>query len=126
MNLTQADVRNITVSVGQALPGLRVLLTSGVESVAGETDRTGTATLSGYFTDALQLTVEDPSGTYETYTATKTAYTSVITAELTKKLELRVRCSAGGAGAAGLAVEVLVEAKSLGTGETNADGTAVF
>lgn len=50
----------------------------------------------------------------------------MITAELTQKLELRVRCSAGGAGAAGLAVEVLVEAKSLGTGETNADGTAVF
>lgn len=38
VNLTQADVRSITVSVGLALPGLRVLLTSGVESVAGETD----------------------------------------------------------------------------------------
>lgn len=123
--LTQAAAREMVVYTSPAVSGLLVRATSGVESVAGETNSGGTVTLSGYFTETLELTVEDPTGRYETATRS-TSYASPVTVSLTEALELTVRCSAGGAGADGLAVEVLVEEKTLGTGATNADGTAVF
>lgn len=66
--LKRASARELAVYVNQMAAGLVVRATSGVESVAAETDASGTAALSGYFTGELEVTVEDPVGRYEAAT----------------------------------------------------------
>lgn len=124
--LKRASARELAVYVNQTVAGLVVRATSGVESVAAETDAGGTAALSGYFTGELEVTVEDPAGRYEAATVRQTTFTTPIRVSLAEVIELTVRCSSRSAGAAGLEVSLSLGERGLGERETNADGTAVF